>query len=95
MHEEGFQVARGPDGVLRFARPNGHPLPEVPTPAAVPDDPVAELRACHDARGLHVDARTGCPGWFGEPLDVVWAIDVLHPLAQAARPSLDHSGFGR
>jgi hypothetical protein len=95
VHEEGFQVARGPDGALRFRRPNGHPLPEVPPPAAVPEDPVAALRACHDAEGLRLTARTACPGWLGEPLDVVWAIDVLHPLAQAARPSLDHSAFGR
>jgi hypothetical protein len=61
----------------------------------VPEDPVAALRARHDAQGLRLDARTACPGWLGEPLDVVWAIDVLHPLAQAARPSLDHSAFGR
>ena len=94
VHEEGFQVARGPDGALRFRRPNGHPLPEVPLPAAVPGDPVEALRASHESNGLRLDARTACPGWLGERLDVVWAIDVLHPLAQ--RPtSLDHSGFGR
>ncbi len=95
VHEEGFQVARGPDGVLRFRRPNGHPLPEVPPPAAVPGDPVKALRVCHDAQGLRLTARTACAGWLGEPLDVVWAIDVLHPLAQGGRPSLDHSGLGR
>jgi hypothetical protein len=34
------------------------------------------------------------PAGLGEPLDVGWAIDVLHPLAQ--RPtSLDHSAIGR
>jgi len=94
VHEEGFQVARGPDGALRFTRPNGHPLPEVPPPAAVPGDPVEALRACHDSQGLRIDARTACPGWLGERLNVPWAIDVLHPLAQ--RPtSLDHSGVGR
>jgi hypothetical protein len=27
-------------------------------------------------------ARTAIPGWFGEPLDVGYAIDVLHPQAQ-------------
>ena len=26
-------------------------------------------------------ARTACPGWQGERLDVGYAIDVLHPLA--------------
>ena len=94
VHEEGFQVARGPDGALRFKRPDGRPLPEVPVPAAVPGDPVGALRARHDSDGLRLTARTGCPSWLGEGLDVGWAIDVLHPLAQ--RPtSLDHLGSGR
>jgi hypothetical protein len=94
VHEEGFQVARGPDGALRFRRPDGHPLPEVPVPAAVPGDPVGALRARHDADGLRLTARTACPSWLGEGLNVGWAIDVLHPLAQRAT-SLDHAGIGR
>jgi hypothetical protein len=94
VHEEGFQVARGPDGALQFRRPDGFPLPEVPTPAAVPGDPVTALRASHDALGLRIDARTACPSWLGERLNLGYAIDVLHPRAQ--RPtSLDHSGVGR
>ena len=88
VHEEGFQVARGPDGALSFRRPDGRPLPEVPPPAAVPGDPVKALRACHDSNGLQIDARTACPGWLGERLDLVWAIDVLHPLAQRTPPSV-------
>jgi hypothetical protein len=31
--------------------------------------------------GLDLNARTTCPTWLGERLDVGWAIDVLHPLA--------------
>ncbi len=94
VHEEGYQVARGPDGTLRFRRPDGRPLPEVPAPAAVPKDPVEALRARHESENLRLTARTTCPHWLGEPLDLGWAIDVLHPLAQ--RPaSLDHSGSGR
>ena len=85
VHEEGYRVAREPDGALRFQRPDGRLLPEVPPPAAVPTDPVAVLQAEHDAQGLRLDARTACAGWLGERLDLVWAIDVLHPLAQ--RPS--------
>ncbi len=87
VHEEGFQVARGPDGDLRFQRPNGHPLPEVPPPAAVPGDPVNALRACHDSQGLRITARTACPSWLGERLNVGYAIDVLHPLAQRRQSS--------
>jgi len=94
VHEEGYQVARGSDGELRFSRPDGRQLPEVPAPARVPDDPVQALRADHAMRGLHVHARTGCPGWLGERLDLGWAIDVLHPRARRAEgigePGPDH-----
>jgi hypothetical protein len=92
VHEEGFQVARGPDGALRFRRPDGHPLPEVPLPAAVPGDPVGELRARHDSDGLRLTARTACPTWLGERLNVGWAIDVLHPRAQ--KRTLDGAAWG-
>ncbi len=84
VHEEGYQVERLPDGELRFRRPNGWLLPDLPPPAAVPADPVGALRARHAAEGLRLDARTACPGWLGERLDVGWAIDVLHPLATRA-----------
>ena len=81
VHEEGYQVDRLPAGALQFRRPDGRPLPEVPPRASMPADPVAELRARHEAEGLWLHARTGCAGWLGERLDVGWAIDVLHPLA--------------
>jgi hypothetical protein len=73
----GCRVERRPDGALQFRRPNGWLLPEVPAPAAVPADPVGVLRAQHDAEGLRLHARTACPGWLGERLDVGWAIGVL------------------
>jgi 5-methylcytosine-specific restriction endonuclease McrA len=81
VHEEGFQVDREPDGELRFRRPDGRILPDVPPPPEAPGDPMAVLRARHEAEGLHLHARTAMPGWLGEPLDVGWAIDVLHPAA--------------
>jgi Domain of unknown function (DUF222)/HNH endonuclease len=82
VHEEGYQVDRQPDGELRFRRPNGRLLPEVPPPPGVPADPVQILRARHQAEGLRLHARTATPGWLGERLDVGYAIDVLHPLAR-------------
>jgi len=88
VHEEGYQVERQADGDLRFRRPDGRPLPQVPPPAAVPSDPVNALRAAHDAQGLQVHARTAMPGWLGDRLDVVYAIDVLHPLA---RPDIEEA----
>jgi 5-methylcytosine-specific restriction endonuclease McrA len=82
VHEEGYQIAQLPDGALRFGRPDGRLLPDVPPPAPVPADPVDALRARHAAQGLRFHARTGCAGWLGERLDVGWALDVLHPLAR-------------
>jgi 5-methylcytosine-specific restriction endonuclease McrA len=86
VHEEGYQVERRPDDGLRFRRPDGRELPEVPAPAAGPADPVEALRADHLAQRLPIDARTGRPNWLGEHLDLVWAIDVLHPLARRTPP---------
>jgi 5-methylcytosine-specific restriction endonuclease McrA len=86
VHEEGYQVARLPDGTLQFRRPDGRALPDVPPPAPVPAEPVKALHEAHGSQGLRIHARTGCPTWLGERLDVGWAIDVLHPLAVAARP---------
>jgi 5-methylcytosine-specific restriction endonuclease McrA len=87
IHEEGYRVEREDDDTLGFRRPDGTPLPDVPVPGAVPDDPIAAIRESHQSQGLHIDARTACPAWFGERLDLSWAIDVLHP--RAAPGSLD------
>jgi 5-methylcytosine-specific restriction endonuclease McrA len=93
VHEEGYQIERLLDGALQFRRPDGRLLPEVPAPAAVPADPAGALRARHAAQGLRLHARTACPGWLGERLDVGWAISVLHPLAtRIVRPSPDGQG---
>jgi hypothetical protein len=81
IHEEGFQVDRQPDGELRFRRPDGRVLPDVPLSPEVPRDPVEVIRVRHEAQGLVLHARTAMPGWLGERLDVGYAIDVLHPLA--------------
>jgi len=82
VHEEGYQLDRQPDGELRFRRPDGRLLLEVPRPPAVCGDAVQILRARHNAEGLVPHPRTSMPGWLGERLDVGWAIDVLHPLAR-------------
>ncbi len=82
VHEENYQVDRDGDGELRFRRPDGQLLPEVPPPVDVPNDPVKVLRARNDAEGLRLNARTTMPGWLGERLNVGWAIGVLHPLAR-------------
>jgi hypothetical protein len=86
VHEEGYQVERLPDGALRFRRPDGRILPDVPCAPAVPADPVSVLRAHHGDAGLVLHARTAMPRWLGESLDVGYAIDVLHPRARHIDP---------
>jgi hypothetical protein len=81
VHEEGYGVERLDDGEFQFRDPNGRLVPAVPPPPDVSAEPVESLRARHEAAGLQLHARTAMPGWLGEPLDVGWAIDVLHPLA--------------
>jgi 5-methylcytosine-specific restriction endonuclease McrA len=92
VHEEGYQVERQSDGALQFRRPDGKLLPDVATPAAVPADPVQALRAQHDAQGLRLHARTACPSWLGERLDLGYALDVLHPLANPLPGSTRREG---
>ena len=85
VHEDGYAVARMPDGSFLFRRPDGRALPDVPVPVTVADDPVDRLKAEHEAQGLRLHARTACPSWLGERLDVGWAIAVLHPAALAPK----------
>jgi hypothetical protein len=81
VHEEGYQVVRERDGELRFFRPDGKFLPDTPCPPRISADPVGSVRRENQAGGLVPDARTAWPLWSGERLDVGYAIDVLHPLA--------------
>jgi hypothetical protein len=85
IHEGGYCVERRADGELRFLRPDGRVLPDVPAFHAVPDDPVRTLRVVNGAAGLRLTASTLRPSWAGERLDVGYAIDVLHPRALLER----------
>ena len=83
VHEGGYRVDRLPGGGLRFTRPDGRVLPDVPPRDPVPEDPVQALRARHRGEGLAIHARSACPTWQGERLDLGWAIGVLHPWPRA------------
>jgi 5-methylcytosine-specific restriction endonuclease McrA len=87
VHEEGYEMERRDDGELSIRRPDGQPLPAVPAPIAVSADPYETLRTRHAAQGLDIHARTAMPSWLGERLDLGYALDVLHPLANPLRPS--------
>jgi hypothetical protein len=86
VHEDGYTLVRDADGTLHFSTPQGWPIPEVPAPPAMPGDPVQALVATNRARGLAIDARTACPSWTGERLDLGWTIDVLHPACNPTAP---------
>src|SRR5439155_24242185 len=44
VHEEGYQIERDANGTLKFRRPNGWNIPDVPAPPDVSRDPVNALR---------------------------------------------------
>jgi len=67
--------------IRHWAQGDGTPLPQVPRSPEMPGDPVQVLRMRHEAGGLELNAQTGMPGWLGERLNVAYAIDVLHPMA--------------
>jgi 5-methylcytosine-specific restriction endonuclease McrA len=81
VQEEGYAMTRDSDGSLHFTGPRGRPIPDGPALPAVPSDPVDSLLAVNRAVGLSIDARTSTPYWFGDRLDLGWAISVLHPAA--------------
>ena len=84
VHEEGYQVTREPDGTLMFWRPDGRSIPDVPDPPVLPRDSIDVMWETNTAVGVSVGSHTLTPLWRGEPVDVGWAIDVLHPLALAS-----------
>jgi hypothetical protein len=75
VHEEGWKVRMHPGGGVRFHRPDGSLLPEVPPASTVPADPVPQLERRH--RELAIDPWTPIPSWNGERLDLDYAVLVL------------------
>ncbi|MPY91261.1 MAG: hypothetical protein GEU99_25540, partial [Luteitalea sp.] len=97
VHEEGFTITRGADGVVGVWRPDGRPLPASP-PAphwnVGPGDvraPLAPSAARLAAAGIWIGPHTATPDWHGERLDVGWALDVLRDRPVGAAPGGDVS----
>ena len=61
---------------VRFHRPDGRVLSEVPELPAVPEDAVEALERAHGERGIEPDGWTATPLWWGEPLDINLALDM-------------------
>ena len=79
VHEEGFTVELRDDGDARFFRPDGQPFPEAPPAppwAGAALEPTTSRLA---AAGITIDGDTATPDWYGERLDLPWAIRVLRP----------------
>ena len=84
VHEEGFTVELRDDGDARFFRPDGQPFPEAP-PAPRWAGAALEPTASHlAAAGVTIDGDTATPDWYGESLDLPWAIQVLRPPGSGA-----------
>ena len=77
VHEAGFRVTVDPSGAAAFVRPDGRPLPAVPSApnwTGLPLEPTVEQLA---AAGMDIDGNTATPAWRGERLDLKWAIGIL------------------
>ena len=79
VHEEGFTVELSDDGEARFFWPKGRPLPEVSPVPTWAGTALASTEAHLETAGLKIDSHTATPDWYGERLDLNWAITVLHP----------------
>jgi hypothetical protein len=79
VHEGGWSVGMRADGAVEFSRPDGSRLETTPAPPPRPYDasPLAPINARLAAAGITIGPHSATPVWYGERLDVGWAIDVL------------------
>ena len=99
VHEDGFSVELRDDGDATFFWPDGRPLRDAPAAPAWEGEPLATTNQDLTASGITIDPHTATPDWHGEPLDLRWAISVLHPasadpvrhdVSAGTRPDPDH-----
>lgn len=74
VHEGGFGVVRAADGSLAFRRPDGRPVPAIPSPTR---GSCAELRANNRQAKLRIDPNSAMPLSRGEPFDRELAVSGL------------------
>ena len=77
LHEEGFQVVADAAGQFQFLRPDGVPLPAEPPSASWEGAPLAPTDARLAAAGVSIGPHTATPDWYGEPLNLSAALEVL------------------
>ena len=84
VHEGGFRVARGPDGMAVFFRPDGAAISVAPPAERGPCDPLGSLRGRHVEDGLVIDDETGLTRWDGRRPDFVACVAAGLPRATRA-----------
>ena len=79
VHEEGFRIDLLDAGEVLVTHPGGWPVLDAPATPVWSGSPMEPTDARLQTEGIEVDADTATPDWHGEPLDLDWAIAVLHP----------------
>ena len=67
IHQRGYLIASAPGGAFTFHRPDGTLLPSSPAPPGLD----RTINDCHDAA---ITPATTIPAWYGEHLDLDYAI---------------------
>ena len=91
MHEEGFALKLLPSGEPVFTWPDGRPMAQAPSPPALAASPIEALAMRHGAEGLEIDEWTTVPGWWGENLDLPYAVNALRRAGDAQNVSAETS----
>ncbi|HJZ25562.1 MAG TPA: HNH endonuclease signature motif containing protein, partial [Streptosporangiaceae bacterium] len=83
VHERGYLIAAARDGTFTFYRPDGAAIPASP-PLPRPDGRIGD---CHDAE---ITPETIIPPWYGERLDLDYAIHVCFANARTEQERRTH-----
>jgi Domain of unknown function (DUF222) len=77
LHEGGYRVRRDENGKPVFTGPRGEVVGLAAAPHGFEGDGAEALAARNEETGLQIDAETGFPGWDGERIDYLWAVDAV------------------
>jgi len=87
IHDRGHLIAAGPGGTFTFYQPDGTVLPSSPAlPAPAPDQAIED---CHDA---DITPDTIIPAWYGERLNLDYAISTCFANADYQARHRDSAG---
>ncbi|WP_147258315.1 HNH endonuclease signature motif containing protein [Pseudonocardia hierapolitana] len=75
IHDHGYRIHR-PAGRWEFRRPDGTPIPAIPTPLTGNTESLIEM---HTRARLQIDHTTLTPDWYGDRLDPEPILDALLP----------------